>query len=226
MPTAPSAFPLLGAPQAPGDQPPEGGNSLGGRPPEAVGKIQLSRHTQPDPRCSQHGRPKWDPTTESAKCCGICSTPQRTWKCGTRTFFGGSGRRAVAHTRPAFPKNAYGPVGISLIRSARRSTPPKGVIAWGKAPWGRRKNPAIETHPARSAPQPAWPAEVKSDNWISKMLLFSTSNLVFFIFIKSRHFTEAYLVLLHKTSHTSCILFFFWFPRAGSRESTFSVSSR
>ena len=29
-----------------------------------------------------------------------------------------SGRRAVAHTRPAFPQNAYGPVGIPLIRGA------------------------------------------------------------------------------------------------------------
>ena len=33
-------------------------------------------------------------------------------------FYGGSGRRAVAHTRLAFPKNAYGPVGIPLIRGA------------------------------------------------------------------------------------------------------------
>ena len=49
---------------------------------------------------------------------------------------------------------------------------------------------------------------------ISKILPSSTSNLVSFIYIKSRHFTEAYLVLLHKTSHTSCILFYFWFPRA------------
>ena len=38
---------------------------------------------------------------------------------------------------------------------------------------------------------------------ISKILPFSTSNLVSFIFIKSRHFTEAYLILLHKTSHAS-----------------------
>ena len=37
---------------------------------------------------------------------------------------------------------------------------------------------------------------------ISKMLWFSTSNLVSFMFIKSRHFTEVYLILLHKTSHT------------------------
>ena len=28
----------------------------GGRPPEAVGKIQLPRRTRPDPRRSQHGR--------------------------------------------------------------------------------------------------------------------------------------------------------------------------
>ena len=61
---------------------------------------------------------------------------------------------------------------------------------------------------------------------ISKILLFSTSNLVSFIVIKSHHFTEAYLILLHKTSHTSCVLFFVWFPCVGSRKSTPSVSSR
>ena len=33
MPTAPSAFPLLGSPQAPGNELPEGGKSLKGRPP-------------------------------------------------------------------------------------------------------------------------------------------------------------------------------------------------
>ena len=58
---------------------------------------------------------------------------------------------------------------------------------------------------------------MRPDNWISKILHFSTSNLVSFIFIKSRHFTEAYLDFLHKTSHTSCVLFF-WFPCASSRE--------
>ena len=61
MPTAPLAFPLLGAP---GDDTPERGNSLKGRSPEAGGKIQLPRHTRPDPRRSQHGRLKCDPKTE------------------------------------------------------------------------------------------------------------------------------------------------------------------
>ena len=52
MPTAPSAFPLLGVPQAPGDIPnlPEGSKSLGGRPPEAVGNPQEPRHTLPELR--------------------------------------------------------------------------------------------------------------------------------------------------------------------------------
>ena len=51
MPTAPSAFPLLGAPQAPSDEPnlPEGSKSLGGWPPEAEGIPQAPRHTRPDP---------------------------------------------------------------------------------------------------------------------------------------------------------------------------------
>ena len=30
-------------------------------------------------------------------------------------FYGGSGRRAVAHTRPAFPQNAYGPSAFPLL---------------------------------------------------------------------------------------------------------------
>ena len=56
-----------------------------------------------------------------------------------KAFFGGSGCRAVAHTRPAFPKNAYGPVGIPLIRGASGAwrlnpTSPKGVKAWGEGP--------------------------------------------------------------------------------------------
>ena len=54
---------------------------------------------------------------------------------------------------------------------------------------------------------------------ISKILLFSTSNLVSYMLIKSHHFTWAYQVLLHKTSHTSCVLFF-RFLRVGSWEST------
>ena len=46
MPTAPSAFPLLGAPQAPGDEPnpPEGGKSLGEGPlrPKEISRYRVS----------------------------------------------------------------------------------------------------------------------------------------------------------------------------------------
>ena len=103
---------------------------------------------------------------------GICWPPHLTGKCGRRPFYGGSGRRAVAHTRPAFPKNAYGPLGIPLIRGAGQWTQTL-LREWkpeGKAPWGFRKSPGTETHSARSAPRqhgqpncnPA-PGEVQSE---------------------------------------------------------------
>ena len=58
MPTAPSAFPLLGAPQAPGDEPnlPEGSKSLGGRPPEAEGNYPAAK-THPARSAPQPARP-------------------------------------------------------------------------------------------------------------------------------------------------------------------------
>ena len=63
MPTAPSAFPLLGAPQAPGDKPnlPEGSKSLGGRPPEAVGKSPGTETHSAQTASRQLGRPKCYP---------------------------------------------------------------------------------------------------------------------------------------------------------------------
>ena len=66
----PVGIPLIrGTSGAGRSPPPDGGNNLGGRPPAAVGKIQLPRHTRPDPRRSQHGGPKCDRTIESAKSC-------------------------------------------------------------------------------------------------------------------------------------------------------------
>ena len=71
--------------------------------------------------------------------CGICCSSHLTGKCGTKTFLGGSGRRAVAHTCPAFPKNTYGPVGIPLIRGASGAgrstqTPEGGNSLGGRSP--------------------------------------------------------------------------------------------
>ena len=85
MPTAQSALPLLEA-QAPGNTSPKGGNSLRQWSPEAVGNLQLPKHTRPDPSRRQHGQPKWDLATEEAQCyysrrsccvwdCGIFARP-------------------------------------------------------------------------------------------------------------------------------------------------------
>ena len=62
MPTAPSALPLLGAPQAPGDKPnlAEGSKSQGEN-------LQAPRHTRPDPCPRQHGRPKCYPAHGEAR---------------------------------------------------------------------------------------------------------------------------------------------------------------
>ena len=49
MPTVSSAFSLLGSPGDNPLPPPEGGKSLGGRPPEAEGNLQVPRHTRLDP---------------------------------------------------------------------------------------------------------------------------------------------------------------------------------
>ena len=68
-----------------------------------------------------------------------------------KAFFGGSGR-------PAFPKNAYGRVGIPLIRWAsgagRWTQPPRRVSkpGGGRPPEAEGNYPATKTHSARSVP--------------------------------------------------------------------------
>ena len=74
--SAPSASPLLGAPQAPGNTPHEGVKAWEA---EAGGNLQLPRHTRSDPCHSMHDRPKCDPTTGEAQCHYIpmesCNSP-------------------------------------------------------------------------------------------------------------------------------------------------------
>ena len=104
MPLAPSAFPLLGVPQAPSNEPnpPRKGVNAWGR----SATLQLERF-RPIVICFSMQRH-----------CVIWCTPHITGMYGTRPFWGGTGRRAVAHTRPEFAKNALGPVGILLVRGA------------------------------------------------------------------------------------------------------------
>ena len=52
-------------------------------------------------------------------------------------FLGGSGQRAGAHTRPAFPKMPTAPSAFPLFRAPQTpgdEPPTKGVKAWGKGP--------------------------------------------------------------------------------------------
>ena len=107
--------PLLGAPQAPGDEStPQGGKSLGGRPLCREAVLYFTAADNTAGRSANRHLERYKPRL----ICGIYSSPHPTGQCGTRPFYGGSGRRAVADTRPAFPKNANGPVGIPLIRGA------------------------------------------------------------------------------------------------------------
>ena len=96
---------------------------------EARENHQLPRYTRSDPCRSKHGRPQCDPTTGEAQCyyscCGICCTPNRTCKCGTRPFLR-SGRRAGAHTRPAWPKIPTAPSALPLLGAPGKNPPPGG----------------------------------------------------------------------------------------------------
>ena len=175
MPTAPSAFPLLGAPQAPGDKPnlPEGSKSLGGRPPEAVGKSPGTETHSARTASRQLGRPKCYPAPRdvqseinlSPKWSGlepwlppwsICWPPHLTGKYGTRPFLGGTGRRAVAHTRPEFPKMPTAPSAFPLLGAPQApgdkpNLPEGSKSLGGRPPEAVGKSPGTETHSARTA---------------------------------------------------------------------------
>ena len=61
--------------------------------------------------------PKW--SGPGPDCTGVfVDRPTLRASVAQGLFYGGSRRRAVAHTRPAFPKNALGPIGIPLVRGA------------------------------------------------------------------------------------------------------------
>ena len=130
----------------PSDDPPQevGKNLVGGGPPEAEGNLQVPRHTRPDPCRRQHGRPKCYPApgevqTEIDLRYLMTAPPNgHLWhKAFYLFFFFWSERRAVAHTRPAFPKMPTALSAFSLIGAPQvlgDDPPPNGVKAWGKAP--------------------------------------------------------------------------------------------
>ena len=122
MPSAPSAFPLLGAPQAPGNEPnpPEGGKSLGGRPPEAEGnypaaKTHSARSVPAASTASRNATQQLEKHSVITAAAVFVDRPTQRASMAQGLFYGGSGRRAVAHTRPAFPKMPMAPSAFSLL---------------------------------------------------------------------------------------------------------------
>ena len=91
-------------------------------------------------------------------------------------FYGGSGRRAVAHTRPAFPKMPTAPSAFPWLGAPQAPGDEPSLLEGSKSLGGRPPEaegnyPAAETHPARSAPLPARSAEVWPNNWRSTVLI-------------------------------------------------------
>ena len=155
------AFPLLVAPQEPSNKtnPSEGGKRLGGVSSEI---SPAAEQTRPDPFRSKHDRPKCDPTTGEVQCYDtvvFVAGPIERVSIVQGLIFIRSGRRAGAHTNPAWPKipsapsavpllgspqapgiseNSFGPVGISLIRGASGASqyppPERGKSLGGRPP--------------------------------------------------------------------------------------------
>ena len=101
---------------------------------------------------------------------GICCSPHLTGKSGTRPIFQVGPGAGPEPTRARLSQKCLGPRRHStywgrLRHRAINPTSPKGVKAWGKAPWCRRKSPGTETHSARSVPQITRPAKALSGNW-------------------------------------------------------------
>ena len=71
-------------------------------------------------------------------------------------------RRAEAHTRPARTKITSAPSAFPFLGRLRRQAinpkNPKGVKAWGIAPWGRRKSP-MSMHTRQNRPEVRRPTE-------------------------------------------------------------------
>ena len=102
--------------------PSKGGKSLGGRPPEAEGNLQVPRHTRPDPCRRQHGRPKRYPTPGEVQIeidlRYLMHAPPYGHVWHKAFFLVGPGAGPSPTRARSLPKNALGPVGIPLVRGA------------------------------------------------------------------------------------------------------------
>ena len=137
----PVGIPLIRCALGTGRYPPQGGKSLGEGPlkskeisryRDTLGQIQAADNTAG--RSATRQLERFRPMV----ICGICCSPHLTGKCGTRPFFRWFRAQGLSQHAPDIPQNAYGPVGNPLLEAPQapcdQPKPPKGVIAWGKAP--------------------------------------------------------------------------------------------
>ena len=169
--TAPSAFSLLGAPQAPGDKPnlPKGVKAWEEGPWGRRKKPQAPRHTRPDPcpdsTAGQSATQHLERSRPRAICHqtdlsrGICRPPHLTGKYGTRPFFRWDRAQGHSHTRRSSQKMPTAPSAFPLLGAPQApgdkpNLPEGSKSLGGRPPWGRRKySPGTETHSARSVPR-------------------------------------------------------------------------
>ena len=143
MPSAPSAFPWLGAPQALGDEPnlSEGSKSLGGRSPEAEGNYPAAKthSARSVPAASTAGRNATQQLEKHSVITAVfVARPTQRASMAQGLFYGGSGRMAVAHTRPAFPKMPTAPSALPLLGAPQapgdEPNLPEGSKSLGEGP--------------------------------------------------------------------------------------------
>ena len=160
MSTAPSAFPLLGAPQVPGDEAnhPEGSKSLEGRPPEAEGNYPAAKtHSARSVPAANNRTQQQEKRSVNAAAAVFVDRPTQRASMAQGLFSGWSGRRAVAHTRPALPKMPTAPSAIPWLGAPQApgdepNLPEGSKSLGGRPPEAEGNYPAAKTHSARSMP--------------------------------------------------------------------------
>ena len=103
----------------------------------------MPRNTRSDPCRSKHGRPKCYPATGDVQYCDtalfiLCHTPGQVWH---KAFFRWVWAQGWSPDAFGISKNAYGPVGIPLIRGAQApgNKPLEGSKSLGEGPLGPKE---------------------------------------------------------------------------------------
>ena len=157
----PVGIPLFGVPQAPGDNPPEGGKSLGDGPlrPEEISSPEAHPAEPPRGKTANRMQPKNWRGKATHKRPRVSAGPSVIYRCvpptheyGTRPFLGWVRPQGHSPHASGKAKNTFGPVGIPLFGAPQapgnKPNPPKGVKAWGDGPLRPEEISSPEAHSA------------------------------------------------------------------------------